>query len=111
MDINTKREQHNSVVTDGEEERGEHPVGKVCHISTVTHAWRGTLLAVTPSYYVFDPSKEIALVDSTGDMGSYFSAMTVVRDGDLYKPTKKTEGKNPTIRVLRAAVSWMVSEA
>ena len=96
-----------AVMTDGELERGEHPIGKLVHLSTVTHAWRGTLLAVTPSYYVLDSSGPVALVDSTGAVGEYLAAPTAVREGDAY--TAPAKGPRATVRVLRAAVSWMVS--
>ncbi len=101
-------EEHNAVVTDGENERGEHPIGKKVHISTVTHAWRGTLLAVTASYYILDASKPIALVDSTGKMGDYMKTMKAVTEGDEHIPGKT---ERPVIRVLRGACSWLLSES
>lgn len=95
-----------AVVTDYELERNEHPIGKIVHLSTVTHAWRGKLLEVTPSYYVLDSEEPVSLVDSTDAIGAYLSKMTAAREGDTYKPKKSG---NPTVRILRGAVSWMVS--
>lgn len=99
----TPEEAHALVTTDYERERGEHPIGKVCHISTVTHAWRGVLREVTPSYYVLDSAHPVALVDSTGEMRAYVKAFKGGSEGDSFVSTK-------TIRILRGAVSWMVSE-
>jgi hypothetical protein len=79
---NRERTNQNAVTTDSELEAGGHPIGKICHISTVTHAWRGTLAAVTASYYIFDATKPIALVDSTGAMSEYLSDMNAAREGD-----------------------------
>lgn len=97
---------YNAVVTDYELERGEHPVGKLVHLSTVTHAWRGVLEAVTPSYFVLSASHPVALVDSTGAISDYLVDPTKCSEGDEFKPTK---GKRATVRIPRAAVSWLVS--
>ena len=94
---------HNSVTTDYELERGEHPIGRLVHLSTVTHAWRGTLREVTPSYYILDSTKPVALVDSTGGMSTYVATPTAGSEGDSIAPGTHT------VRVLRGAVSWMVS--
>lgn len=99
-------EMRNIVVTDYELERGEHPIGKLVHISTVTHAWRGVLEAVTPTYLVLSSEHPVALVDSTGAMRDYLANPKVASDGDEFEPGK---GKRPTIRVPRAAVAWMVA--
>lgn len=101
-----QRNEMNTVVTDYELERGEHPVGKLVHLSTVTHAWRGVLEVVTPSYYVLSASHPVALVDSTGAISDYLVDPTKCSEGDEFKPTK---GKRATVRIPRAAVSWMVS--
>lgn len=95
------------VLTDSENERGEHPVGQVVHLSTVTHAWRGKLLEVTPSYYILDPAAKVALVDSTGKISDYMESPTAGSEGDDYTPGTKKPA--PTVRVLRGAVSWMLS--
>ncbi len=100
---------HNAVLTDYELERGEHPVGRLVHISTVTHAWRGHLAAVSPSYYILDPTKPVAMVDSTGGIGEYLSSPTQVREGDAFNPHPKKKDQSPTIRIPRAAVAWLVS--
>lgn len=101
------RNTYNSVTTDYEKERGMHPLGKLVHISTVTHAWRGILLDVTPSYYILDPDQNVALVDSTGEIGTYLENPVVAREGDVHKP--KADSKRPTVMILRGAVSWMVA--
>lgn len=98
---------HNAVVTDYELERGDHPIGKLVHLSTVTHAWRGVLAAVSPSYFIFSNEHPVALVDSTGAMGEYLAEPKAASPGDEFKPGKK--GTNPTVRVPRAAVAWLVS--
>jgi hypothetical protein len=95
-----------AVVTDYENENGEHPVGKLVHLSSVSHAWRGVLKEVTSSYYILDGNKPFALVESTGPMGEYLSNPTAMREGDGYEPGKK--GKKAHIRVPRGAVAWMV---
>ncbi len=104
----TKASEINAVVTDGELERGEHPIGKLVHISTVTHAWRGVLKEVTSSYFILDGNETIALVDSTGAMGNYLADPTEVREGDSFKPGK---GKKPSIMIPRGAVAWMIAWA
>ena len=103
----TEDEMVNRVVTDGELDRGEHPGGQLVHISTVTHAWRGVLLGVTPSYYILDPEKPVALVDSTGAISDYLAKPEAASQGDTFKPSAK--GMRPTIRIPRSAVAWMVS--
>lgn len=93
----------NRVVTDFELEKGEHPIGQVVHISTATHAWRGTLEYVTSSYFILSKDHPIALVDSTGAMGEYFAKPTAVRAGDAVE--------KPSARVFipRGAVAWMIA--
>jgi len=94
----------NRVATDYELERAEHPIGQLVHLSTVTHAWRGRLAAVTPSYYVLDNTAPVALVDSTGGIAEYLAAP---KAGETVAPPKR--GSGPTIRIPRGAVAWMVS--
>jgi hypothetical protein len=109
----TDADKANAVITDGELERGEHPIGQYVHISTVTHAWRGWLLAVTPSYFVLDHTRAYALVDSTGPMGDYAVTPTTVREGDEVAPSKgkgKGKGTAPAVpRIPRGAVAWLLS--
>lgn len=105
-EANIEGRKTNLVVTDMELELNIHPIGKVVHLSTVTHAWRGTLLSVDSTYYVLDASKPVALVDETGPMAEYMTSMTKVYQGDAFEPGKKTA---PTVRILRAAVAWMIS--
>lgn len=94
---------YNQVVTDMELERYGHPIGQLVHISTVTHAWRGVLEAVTPSYYILSKEHPIALVDSTGPMGDYLNKPTNVREGDM---SKKPKGQT---LINRGAVSWLIA--
>ena len=98
----------NAVVTDYELEKGEHPIGSLVHISSVTHAWRGVLIAVTPSYYILDNNRPFALVDSTQEMGKYLANPTAGSPGDAFTPKEGTKSK-PTIRVPRSAVAWIIS--
>jgi hypothetical protein len=92
------------VQTDSELERdAEHPVGRIVHLSTVTHAWRGKLIHVTPSYYVLAPGA--IMVGDTGDVGAYLAAGKAWKAG-----AEESEPTSRTVRVLRAAVSWMASE-
>ncbi len=91
-------ESQKAVELDGELERGEHPIGKTVHLSTVTHAWRGKLLTVTPSYYMLEEGA--VMVGNTGDIGAY----------DLSNGEEQSEPVKFEVRVLRAAVSWMASE-
>ncbi len=104
--MKSKTDEYNSVALDYELERGEHPIGSLVHLSTVTHAWRGVLREVTPSYYVLSPEHPVALVDSTGAMADYLSNPAVASQGDEWKPGK---GKRPTVRIPRAAVAWLVA--
>lgn len=100
---NREKNEHNAVVTDGELDHNEHPIGKLVHLSTVTHAFRGYLLAVTPSYYILDENRPWALVDSTGAMADYTKNMSRASDGDHVKA-----GSGVCPRILRGAVSWML---
>lgn len=106
---NKDKHEMNAVVTDMDYEKGIHPIGQLVHISTVTHAFRGVLLSVDSSYYVLDTRHPvgIALVDSTGAAGEYFSAPTAVRNGDAFD-SKKSK-KKFEFRVFRGAGSWMGS--
>jgi len=102
-----QRDEDLAVVTDGELERGEHPIGRLVHISSVTHAWRGVLETVTPSYYLMSREHPVALVETTGPMGEYLNKPTMVRDGDELRP--KEGGISPArLRVPRGAAAWML---
>lgn len=97
-------EANNAVVTDYELENGEHPVGKLCHISTVTHAYRGYLKAVTPSYYMLDTSREIVLVGSTGELGAYAKTAKAGDARDVIPPDTLDASLIP-----RSSVCWIIS--
>jgi hypothetical protein len=93
-----QRNLENAVIADAENTSGEHPVGRVVHLSTVTHAWRGKLEAVTASYYIFEPGAELIL--STGEIGAYGTSET----------SRPVEGEKcpARVRVLRGAVAWLI---
>lgn len=96
----------NTVVTDAELERGEHPVGSLVHIATVTHAWRGHLAAVTASYYMLDPTKSWTMVDNTGPVGAYVKK-PAASEAETVEPTKK--GIQPRMLIPRSAVAWIIA--
>ena len=85
------------VATDAQLEREPHPIGHLMHYSTVTHAWRGVLEAVTASDYVLAPGA--SLFRETGPMADY-SPRTKPDDGDGEVPYR--------VRVARGAVAWSV---
>ena len=88
--------EHNAVITDMESEAGEHPIGRVVHICTVSHAFRGVLTAVTPSYFIFAPGSEIVL--STGEVEAY--------SGDPKSTAREAEKVLTEVRLLRSAAVW-----
>ena len=88
--------EHNAVITDMESEAGEHPIGKTVHISTVSHAFRGVLLAATPSYFILEKGCEIVL--STGEVGAY----SAKKDSHA----SEAEKVNTEVRLLRSAAVW-----
>lgn len=99
----------NSVITDQELERGEHPIGKYVHLSSATHAWRGTLLAVTTTYFVLDPDRPVALVDVTGPIGAYLKTGVGGSVEDAFDAKMKPAIGKPVVRVPINAVCWMIS--
>lgn len=59
-----------AIATDLEIEQGVLPIGEEIHCTTATFAYRGILIAATPSYYVLqDP----VLVGNAGSFGDYLS--------------------------------------
>ncbi len=70
MTTQTNQDRHNikTVTTDAQLEEGVFPVNELVHIITATYAWRGLLVAVTPSFYVLENA---ALVYETGDSATY----------------------------------------
>lgn len=64
-----------SVTNDMQMEQGHHsvegivPIGATVHITTVQFAYRGKLVAVTPSWYVLD---DVTNVFNTGDLKNYY---------------------------------------
>jgi hypothetical protein len=91
--------ENNAVVTDMELENNEHPIGKVCHFSTVTHAFRGKLVAVTASYMILPPGSEF--VPLTGDIGVYSKSSKA-------KASEAFEVCHTEIRIPRGSIAWML---
>lgn len=64
----TKELDKRAVGTDLELSEGVLPIGSLVHITTVTYAYRGKLIAVTPSFYVLENA---VLVFETGPLAAY----------------------------------------
>ncbi len=75
----------------------EHPIGPNVHISTCTHAWRGTLKHVSPNYFVL---VDAHMVGDTGDVAAYS------RTG---KGSEASDTCVGTIRIPRTSVAWILS--
>lgn len=91
------------VQTDKElETDAEHPLGSVVHISTASHAWRGTLKFVTPSYFVLEEGA--VMVGETGDIAAYCNKKNFATAAEESEPCKKIT------RIPRGAVCWMTSD-
>lgn len=88
----------NQVITDNENETGEHPIGKVVHMSTVTHAFRGRLVCVTASYYIL---ADASIVHDTGAVAAY-------RKNQRSASESEEEHIGDGVRVLRSAVVWCI---
>lgn len=64
-----------NVTNDMQYEQGHHsvegivPIGATVHITTVQFAYRGKLVAVTPSWYVLE---DVVNVFNTGDLRNYY---------------------------------------
>lgn len=91
----SKQTDNNRVATDAELERGTFQIGRTVHLSSVTHAYRGTLESITESVFVL---KNAHLVESTGPL-------------DQYAKTKKASEESPelkgvTIFISRGALAW-----
>lgn len=96
--MNDKQKQEtNSVVTDAQHEAGEFPLGKVLHISTVTHAFRGVLEAVTPSHYWLKRGT-VSIIHDTGDVAEYSKMKTA--------QAREMETVVTRVRIPRASVVW-----
>ncbi len=57
-----------TVATDQETEEGVLPLGQIYHVTTVQFAYRGVLVACTPSYYVLDNATNVF---DTGELANY----------------------------------------
>jgi hypothetical protein len=91
----------NAVMTDWEKENGLCPEGRLVHVSTVSHAFRGRLKLVTPSHYILERNAVlVALTGQTGGKEGY-AATQVGQEED--QPIEKAE-----VWIPRAAVSWML---
>ena len=98
MDDKTKND-INAVVTDQQHEAGEFPIGKVVHFSTVTHAFRGVLEAVTPSDYWLKRGTA-SIIHDTGDVSEYSTAK------DSNARESEEVHRAAQIQIPRAAVAW-----
>lgn len=82
-----------TVGNDVELAEGHMPIGSIQHITTVQFAYRGRLVAVTPSWYILE---EAVNVFNTGDLKTYYK-------------TKKGSEEEPWsgkfVRVERTAVT------
>lgn len=67
-DMLSQAKQSKAVATDQETEEGVLPLGLVYHVTTVQFAYRGTLVACTPSYYVLDDASNVF---DTGELTAY----------------------------------------
>lgn len=68
MSKNKNKQENNLVAVDLMLELGEFQIGRTYHISTVTHAWRGEVVALTPFAVYLKNARLIAL---TGDTSVY----------------------------------------
>lgn len=89
--------EQNAVVTDAQLESGEFPLGRMVHISTVTHAFRGYLENVTPSHYILKKGTCEVIHDS-GEVTPYSESAT----------SKPREGERVAcqVRIPRGSVAW-----
>lgn len=98
-----------SIVLDARvDEYGRLPKrGDRVHIATVTHAFGGTLLDVTPSFFRLDPRCRQSLVESTGAYGKHLVRPNEGRPADMCDPGNNPHGA--MVWVSRGAISWMDS--
>jgi hypothetical protein len=87
----------NSVVTDAQHMAGEFPIGRVIHVSTVTHAFRGELEAVTPSHYWLKKGT-VSIIHDTGDVTPYSKS----KDSEA----RESEKVNTRVRIPRGSIAW-----
>lgn len=87
--------ENNAVVTDSQHEVGDFPIGKVIHVSTVTHAFRGELEAVTPSHYWLKKGTCV-FVHDTGSTTEYANS----------KKGADEEVISVQVRIPRGAIVW-----
>jgi hypothetical protein len=90
----------NVVATDYEAEHGDHPVGWLVHIVTVTYAYRGVLEDPTPTgYWLREPVK----VFDTDELGAYAKTLKGSNEESLGVPRTRIErGCVVEIRPLRS---------
>lgn len=67
-DMLTEAKNTRAVATDQETEEGVLPLGVVYHVSTIQFAYRGKLIACTPSYYVLEDATNVF---DTGELTAY----------------------------------------
>ena len=97
MKTDKQKLDENTVTTDGELERGEHPIGHVVHVSTVSHAFRGVLEGVTPSHYLLKKGT-VEIVLSVGDLSKYTATSAPA----------ESEKVAHAVRIPRGAVAWEI---
>ena len=96
--MNDKQKQEtNSVVTDAQHEAGEFPLGKVVHLSTVTHTFRDVLEAVTPSHYWLKKGT-VSIIHDTGDVTPYSEKAD--------SKARESETVSCRVRIPRTSVAW-----
>ena len=100
--LNKNDQENNAVYTDQELQNGEHPIGRVVHLSTVTHAFRGVLRDVTTSYFILDNSKPAHIIHDTGEVSAYS------KTGKTDAREMEEVNKSAEIRIPRGSVAWML---
>lgn len=91
----SKQTDNNRVATDAELERGTFQLGSTVHMSSVTHAFRGTLESVTESMFILS---EPHLVESTGPLDQYARTQRAAEESPRLPGVK--------VYVSRGALSW-----
>ena len=74
----------------------EHPIGKVIHLSTVTHGWRGILVHVSETHYYLAKAH---MVNGTGRIKDY-------TDNGLSGGSEESPELGGLCRIPRGAVAW-----
>lgn len=75
-----KKDEKAAVRLDLELEEGILPIGRMVHLTTVTFAYRGKLVAVTPSFYVLEDAVNVF---ETGALKDYMKTGKGVQEEAL----------------------------